>query len=556
MPPLDVDLGSGAGQPTPPREPSLARVLNALRGLGERRALVALLCAALGGTLVGGILTVAVSIFGEFVAVLAGLVVALALAAGVHAAGLLQMDAERGIGQRSTADALAQGVQALPLLIGIGLAVVAAVAVVLVAVALLLALSRLPLLGPVLFAVVFPLSIVAVGATIAGATMALAFAMAALWQGASPMRALAQTLVVLRRRTVATLGRFVALGFVVAAAAGTVFGVLSLGFGPVAALAAGLVGGGPLGAGAAGFGAAAVVGGGGAHVAAGAIGSMLLWAAALSLVAQVWLRGVCGVYLDMSEGVDASASEALLRERVDEARRRASTATAGTPAPAGVAPPRPPEPPEDDLDRTRPVTAPPWEESTSPSASAVSTPTQFDRLRRAAFGDGTDGAAPASARAAVPPARTADAASPAPGSVPAPAAGTPSTATAAAAAPVVAALPPTADRTPLPRVAPQPPASTAPPPSATDAAGPGRPAAADAAAASDDDDDDTTLPPTGFGFAANAATTLPLFATAPDIDLPLDAPAAAAAPACPSCAADVSPDDLFCNRCGHRLRTA
>lgn len=490
---LDVDLASGAGTPTPAREPTLARVLDALRGLGERRAVLALLAAALTGTLVGGILTVAVSIFGGFVAVVAGLVVALSLAAGMHAAGLLQMDAERGIGQRSVADALSQGLQALPMLILVGLVVLAVVVATLIAVALLLSFTKIPFLGPLLFVVIFPVSIVAVGMTIAGGSVALAFAMGALWQGASPFRALAQTLVVLRRRAVPTLGRFVGLGFVVAAAMGVVFGVLSFGFGPVAALSASIVG--PSGVGGLTGGIAGAMQIGGGHVAAGAIGSLLLWAAALSLVAQVGLRGICGVYLDMSEGVDASASEAELRNRVGDARRRAATATgtstaSATPfawagshaAPAAVTP-EPPEPTSG--------TTPPWEESTSPSMSASSSlaaPADFERLQRAAFGE-----APPVAQPPTSPATTAD----------------------------------------------FPSWQTAQP------------------------DDDATVPPSMF--SATRSTTTPVFPTigepAPDVDLLLEDPTPvmasdrpSSAATCPRCTAETTPDDLFCNRCGQRLR--
>ena len=497
---LDVDLASGAGIPTPAREPTLGRVLDALRGLGERRAVVVLLAAAITGTLVGGILTVAVSVFGGFVAVLGALVVALSLAAGTHAAGLLQMDAERGIGRRSMADALSQGLQALPLLILVGLAVLAAVVVVLVAVALMLALTKIPFLGPLLFVAVFPLSIVAVGLTIAGAGVSLAFAMGALWQGASPFRALAQTLAVLRRRAVPTLGRFIALGFVVAGATGVVGGVLSLGLAPVAALSASIVG--PAGLGGLAGGVAGAMAGGG-HMAAGAVGGLLLWAVALSLIAQVWLRGICGVYLDMSEGVDASASEALLRDRVEEARRRTSTATSTapgaatspfTPAPA-VPPPAPP--PSD-------APMPAWEESTSPSMSASATmgaPADFERLQRAAFGE-----------------------------------------TAPLPAPVPMRMPmpmPTAPRM-------QPPMQTAPPTFAGD--------------------DDATVPPSIIA-TARASMAAPQAGAPPsdsagDIDLLLDdtppAPIAPPAPptavrTCPACSAETASDDVFCNRCGHRL---
>jgi hypothetical protein len=64
--------------------------------------------------------------------------------------------------------------------------------------------------------------------------------------------------------------------------------------------------------------------GGGGHAVAGAIGGMVLWAVAASLVAQVYLLGLCLVYLRVTEGLDPGAAEAALRDKLDDARRRAA----------------------------------------------------------------------------------------------------------------------------------------------------------------------------------------------------------------------------------------
>jgi len=87
------------------------------------------------------------------------------------------------------------------------------------------------------------------------------------------------------------------------------------------------------------------------------LGGGVLWAVAATLVAQVYLLGLCIVYLRVTEGLDLSATEAALRQKLEEARSRAgdlgekaraaaSRATAPPPpspaAPAATQPPYPP----------------------------------------------------------------------------------------------------------------------------------------------------------------------------------------------------------------------
>jgi hypothetical protein len=65
-------------------------------------------------------------------------------------------------------------------------------------------------------------------------------------------------------------------------------------------------------------------GGGGGHAIAGSIGSGVLFAIAATLVSQVYLLGQNIVYLRVSEGLDASATQQALQQKIDEARKRAA----------------------------------------------------------------------------------------------------------------------------------------------------------------------------------------------------------------------------------------
>ena len=50
----------------------------------------------------------------------------------------------------------------------------------------------------------------------------------------------------------------------------------------------------------------------------------MLWAVATSLINQVYLLGLCLVYLRVTEGLDPAAAEAALHGGLEEARRRAA----------------------------------------------------------------------------------------------------------------------------------------------------------------------------------------------------------------------------------------
>ena len=142
-----------------------------------------------------------------------------AIGTGVNAAGLLQMDHARGISPRSTADALVYGLMCIPKLIVLGLVFLAVEIAVFLVIAMLLFICKIPFLGPLLFVVVFPLSVVVAGVTIVGLFLCMVLSLPAIWQGASITRALAQTLAIVSepaRRGGAAAGLLGFIAFAVA----------------------------------------------------------------------------------------------------------------------------------------------------------------------------------------------------------------------------------------------------------------------------------------------------------------------------------------------------
>jgi len=300
---------------------AFSSLFQAVTGLRNRRALVAMLGCMFVGVIVGGLLVAMTGSLGMFAGLLAALVWVVAIGTGVNAAGLLQMDHARGISPRSTADALVYGLMCIPKLIVLGLVFVAVEIAVFIVLALLLLICKIPFLGPLLFVVVFPLSVVVAGVTIVGLSLCMVLSLPAIWQGASITRALAQTFAIVSNRLLEAVLLLIFVGFLCVAVAMIIFGVLGFGLVPTLGMSMSIVGFG-------GFGMESMMAmsqsgaGGTGHAIAGAIGGALLWAVAASLIGQVYLLGLSLVYLRVTEGLDLTASEAALRATFDDARRR------------------------------------------------------------------------------------------------------------------------------------------------------------------------------------------------------------------------------------------
>ncbi|MEP6739466.1 MAG: zinc ribbon domain-containing protein [Caldimonas sp.] len=487
---------------------AFSSLFQAVNGLRNRTAILALLGCTFAGVLVAGLLMFLAGTLGFLAALLAALVWFVAIGTGVNAAGLLQMDHARGVPPRSIVDALVFGLMCIPKLIVLGLAFFAVEIAVFIGLYILLLICKIPFLGPLLFVVVFPLSVVVAGVTIFGLFICMVLSLPAIWQGETIMRALAQTLAIVKSRLVETLLLLFIVGFIAFAVGLIIFGVLGAGLIPTIGMSASAVGFSGMGGGMGSI-MGMMQGGGGGHAIAGLIGGFLLWAVAGSLVGQVYLLGIALVYLRVTEGLDLGASEAALRAKLDDARRRAAELS--------------------------------------------------ERAKNAAQREGAP-SAPAAAPVAAAPLVAPFAAPVAPPYNPPPPYEPP--------APYVP--PPAAYDPPPPPYNPAPPPYNPPPayhPPPAFSAAPTPPVFAPAPAmaphehapATDDEPDialpfDEAPPPAPVPVAAPAFGSPPAWMP-PPVQVPVAAPPPLPIPtACPQCLSPITGDDVFCGVCGYRLK--
>jgi hypothetical protein len=305
-------------------------MFRSIDGLRNRRALVAMLGCMVVGVLGAGLFSLLAAHLGVFMALLGGLFMFVATAAGINAAGVLLMDQARGLVSRSLADAVVYGLLCIPKFVVLTLALVLVAIGVFVVLAFVYFVCRLPGLGPILFVVVFPLSVVISGLTLWGLFLCMLLALPAIWEGATITRAVAQTLAIARNRLVEAVLLLALVGLLAGVVGLIVSSVLFSGLMPSIGLSASVLGGdgltsmlGMMRQGGTDFGAGGDAGSAGYAVAAG-VGAALLWALAGSLLSLVALLGLNLVYLRVTEGLDVGATEAALKTTLDEAKRQAA----------------------------------------------------------------------------------------------------------------------------------------------------------------------------------------------------------------------------------------
>ena len=312
---------------------AFSSMFQAIGGLRNRRALIAMVGCMFAGVLVFGLFSFMAARLGFLMGFLGGLCLFIASATGVNAAGVLLMEQAKGVPSRSVMDAIVYGLMCIPKFILLGLALFAVSLVVFIAIAIVYLICKIPVLGPILFVLVFPLSVVVAGLTLCGLFLCMFLALPAIWEGATITRAIAQALAIARSRLIESM-LLMAVVWALSLVVGIiVFGVLFTGLMPMLGMSATILGGDSMGGmlgmmrhrgelgdmGGGGFG-----GGGAGHFIAAGIGGGLLWALAGSLLSLVNLLGLNLVYLRVTEGLDSGAAEAALKSRLDEAKRQAT----------------------------------------------------------------------------------------------------------------------------------------------------------------------------------------------------------------------------------------
>lgn len=312
---------------------AFSSMFQAIGGLRNRRALIAMLSCMFAGVLVFGLFSFMAPRLGFFMGFLGGLCLFIASATGVNAAGVLLMEQAKGVPSRSLNDAIVYGLMCIPKFILLGLALFAVSLVVFIAIAIVYLVCKIPVLGPILFVFVFPLSVVVAGLTLCGLFLCMFLALPAIWEGATITRAIAQALAIARSRLIESM-LLLAVVWALSLVVGIiVFGVLFTGLMPMLGMAASILGGDTIGGlmgamrhnGELGDMNAGSFGSGGTgHFIAAGIGGGLLWALAASLLSLVNLLGLNLVYLRVTEGLDGGNAEAALKSGLDKARRQAA----------------------------------------------------------------------------------------------------------------------------------------------------------------------------------------------------------------------------------------
>lgn len=299
----------------------LFHALDALRNL---RAFVALLGCLVVGVLLAGVFSLLASRLGFFFGFLGGLSVLVASAAGLSAAGVLLMDQARGLPSRPLGDALVYGLMCIPKFILLALTLWVVLVMVFIAIAVVYGVCMIPVLGPLLFVVAFPVSVVVAALALCGSFLCMSMSLPAIWEGAPILRAITQSLAVARNRGVETLLMLCVVGMMALGVGLLVSSALFAGLVPTVSMAAGMLGGEGLGSMLHAVPDAHAAGDPSSYALAAGIGGMLLWALAGTLLSLVYLLGLNIVYLRVTEGLDIGATEQLLRSRFEDARRQAA----------------------------------------------------------------------------------------------------------------------------------------------------------------------------------------------------------------------------------------
>lgn len=239
------------------------------------------------------------------------LLVLLALAVmfyGVQAAGILMADEVSGRPPRPAADAVREALVGGHRWLGVLLLVAAAYVGGLVGLVLLLLACKLPLAGPVLFALVFPVAVVVAGvALLAVPLLVVPLTGPPAWNGADPAQNLGNLWRRLARRPAEVLVPMAALLWLSVLVAGLAYFAAFAGAALVGTLSWTLLGVAAATTPAGSLPGAAALG----YASAGFAGGSLVWSAASALPLLVYLRGACEVYQGL--GTPATGRPAAAR---------------------------------------------------------------------------------------------------------------------------------------------------------------------------------------------------------------------------------------------------
>lgn len=250
---------------------------------------------------------------------------------GLSASGFIMMDAAHETPPRDIFEALISSVISAHRLILALLVLVAAYLVWLILLGLLLLLCKLPGLGPMLYTLVFPLSVLVTGIfTIFMTYAGMGVIAPSVWDGGNVMDTIARLWAIARERFMSLLVLSILLGLLSGVVGALVFGVLLSGLLLVGGFSTAILGV-HLAPGImimSGMGAMEMMNNAGSYMTAAMLGGGVLFCLAAAIPINVSLLGTCINYLKLTESLDISRAQQEIQAKLEEARKRAEAARA------------------------------------------------------------------------------------------------------------------------------------------------------------------------------------------------------------------------------------
>lgn len=319
-------------------------LLDSIDAVRNGRAVLVLLATLVAMGVVIAVGTLLGRVSGAFTVLfaVAGLVV---MFYGANACGMMIMDEAQGRPSRPIRAALAQSLAVSHRLILVFLLIGAIYLAAFIALAIVLFICKIPFIGPLLYALVFPVSVVVFGvALFALPTVVFPLSAPAIWSGARTMQCVSQLVAIARRRLLTVLLMMIAVTLLAGVVAFLIGAILFYGVAVTTLASAPILGMGGFG-GMAGLmdggmpGMGMGMGGAMGYAVGAGVGGGILFAIAATLPGMVYLRGACTVYLRAVDGLDLAAEQAAIDARLAAAKARAQEYASRDAAPApGPAP--------------------------------------------------------------------------------------------------------------------------------------------------------------------------------------------------------------------------
>jgi MFS family permease len=288
-------------------------------------------CMIVGGILgaVAGALMQHSTMLAGFTGLIAAIAVFIVGLIGVNAAGIMLADDVWGRPQRSISGALMASVFTSHRLVMVLLIEFLLFLVYLIALTIVLFVCKIPGVGPLLYAFVFPLAAILTGALLfAMLYVAMPLAAPAVWSGATVMQTLAMLKEVAQRKLLFVVVMMLLLGLLLFVVSGIIGGILFSGMGVTLSLSAAVIGSAMGGYGGLmdtlmGLG---MGGNGSGYVWALSFGGAILFLLGATPGLLVGMKGAAIIHRTAIADLSLGEAEAQLNQRFEEVKRKAQEA--------------------------------------------------------------------------------------------------------------------------------------------------------------------------------------------------------------------------------------